>query len=1110
MKGILMKWLMRARGEKDGITSTGFSGERAYQLLNATVLVLFTGHLIMFLVSMITGQYRALWYFGVVSAGCAGVFILARLSYVSLSSVILLLILNIGILITSSALGKDSFVPILLVLSMVLGMGLFERSQVALRSFGALLPLVCLGLLEYTDYSLYPSYSLPSDTSAVQTGVLIVTMISIFFIIYFYSRGRNKIEIERSRLLDEARKLNLELQEKEKILRSNLQDTKKLWKEFEERNEKFQLISENARDLVCLHDPDGRFRYISPSVKSLLGYDTGELTGTLPTELMHPQDREKVKQESLIKALKGTRDNFTEYRVKTRQGIYKWFESLSQPIRDNSGKIVKVQSCSRDITERKRLELLLKETEKMAKVGGWEYDPEKNRLNWTSEIYRIFGLPKHVRLTPGKIYQRVVPAYRKETRKTFEKAAKGEDSINMEVQIKTDEGLKKWIKIFGKPYSGEGDTIKVTGAIQDIEERKQLEEKLWNLSLVAEESSSMIIILDKTLNIEWVNESFTRITGYAPEEVKGKKLWDILVGENTDKQVLEKIGKKLKQGESFFGGFLNYTKQGREFWNELNVNPVFDEKGNIIRYISIENDVTELRELQEEASEYESMLQSINANIKQGIYRSTQEKGLSFVNQAFLDMFGYSSMEEVIHTQSSLLYANRKRREELVNKINREGKIQNEEVEFVRKDGSHFWGILNSTSFRDKEDNLFYDGAITDITNLKRTQEALVKAKEKAEDASKAKARFLSTMSHEIRTPLNAIVGMVQLLLSEKPQKEQMEQLEVINFSAKNLVSLVNDILDFSKIEAGRIEFEKAPVDLRDLLKGIRETFQNKVREKKLDFTLEIDQQLPRLLLCDKVRLTQILTNLVSNATKFTDHGKVGIKIWMESETQDSVCTQFSVFDTGIGIAKDKLQNVFKSFTQADSTTTRNFGGTGLGLAITKQLVEMQQGGIGVESELGKGSRFYFTLPMKKIRNGLKAREQKRTPESMKPFPGCRILLVEDNVVNQKVAERFLKKWNCQVAIASNGLEALDQLKNERFDLVLMDLQMPRMDGFETTRILREWKDLKKKNIPVVALSASVLFDVRKKVADAGMDDYITKPFEPEELYKKLSRFLSP
>jgi len=423
------------------------------------------------------------------------------------------------------------------------------------------------------------------------------------------------------------------------------------------------------------------------------------------------------------------------------------------------------------------------------------------------------------------------------------------------------------------------------------------------------------------------------------------------------------------------------------------------------------------------------------------------------------------------------------------------GKIWKGEMKEKTKDGEYYWvdativPLLNS-----KGHPIRYISFKVDISRIKNSEESYLIAKEEAERALEIKAEFLSNMSHEIRTPMNAIIGLTDIVLHEDLSLKVRDNLKLVNQSAANLLVIINDILDFSKIEAGKIDIESIPFSFFYQIDHVFELMDFKAKYKGLDFMIDIDKNIPGFLVGDPTRLNQILLNLIGNSIKFTLKGSVKLAVELIETKADKATIKFSVQDTGVGISKERQAHIFDSFTQADIEVTRRFGGTGLGLTITKKLINLMNSDIYVESTIGEGSDFYFELEFQ-ITDEDQIRDQSQNLEE-KSIKGLNILVMEDNLINQKVISQFLDKWGCEVSLAENGEYGIQKMNNQIFDIILMDLQMPVMDGYQATKEIRKGKaGLEHIRIPIIALTADAFPETKEKVIDCGMNDLVSKPF---------------
>ncbi|MCX2453020.1 response regulator [Pedobacter sp. PLR] len=413
-------------------------------------------------------------------------------------------------------------------------------------------------------------------------------------------------------------------------------------------------------------------------------------------------------------------------------------------------------------------------------------------------------------------------------------------------------------------------------------------------------------------------------------------------------------------------------------------------------------------------------------------------------------------------------------------------------------------GML-ANSFNKMIDTLEY--SLYNIRKLQDAEKTLKKEKEKAETSEKTKQLFLAKMSHEIRTPMNAILGFARLLEETIENKEQQEYIQIIIKSGDDLLVILNDILDFSRMEAGKLIFESIPLNLKEIIQMNILMMEPKWKKKNIEINYLIDEKIPATILGDSVRLNQILINLISNALKFTEKGHVSISVICIEQNEEKIILDFGIKDTGIGIDGGKLGQIFESFEQATNETARKFGGAGLGLSIVKQLVQLQHGEIFVNSKPGLGSDFHFRLPFLKVSSHVKKDIAEKFQMGVQLGAGIHVLVVEDNLINQMLVIKILKQRGFETETAETGLIALSKYEKNHFDIVLMDVQMPEMDGYEATKKIRALKD-HKKNIPIIAMTAHTIKGEYERCLEIGMDDYISKPFDKKELFEKIFKLL--
>ena len=540
-------------------------------------------------------------------------------------------------------------------------------------------------------------------------------------------------------------------------------------------------------------------------------------------------------------------------------------------------------------------------------------------------------------------------------------------------------------------------------------------------------------------------------------------------------------------------------------WYMVMYAPISDSIGNIdtVQFSLI--DITEQKNTQEELEKAEQRWKYALNSSQDGVWDWSVKDGKAYFSKMWKEMLGYeeSDIADSFTEWEKLVHPDDKQRsfEEILKHVKNQTENYILEHRLMHKNGNYKWILARGKIIeRDEYGNpVRFIGTHTDIDPIKRTEEDLKAAQAKSEQAAEAKSQFLSTISHEIRTPLNAVIGFSNLLQREGNIAQDSEYLQNIQTSAGHLLSLVNNVLDISKIESGKVEFEKREFDLEKLVDENLAMLSLRAKEKAIELKRGYVPSLQYSIIGDPLRLTQVLNNLIGNAVKFTDKGHVTVDVIILSDTEKSIELKFLIKDTGTGIAKGKVESVFESFAQANTDIARRYGGTGLGLTISKLLVNLQGGEIGVESKIHEGSTFYFNLIFQKGKLLRKA-DFNKVEEKEVPLTGLRVLVAEDNLFNTKVLTRFLEIWDVSYQVAENGSIALELLAENQFDLILMDLHMPVMDGYEATMKIRDLGNL----IHIIALTASGNFNSKNEMNERGFDDYSIKPINTKELYKKL------
>ena len=646
-----------------------------------------------------------------------------------------------------------------------------------------------------------------------------------------------------------------------------------------------------------------------------------------------------------------------------------------------------------------------------------------------------------------------------------------------------------------------------------VQERSEVQKEL-QLQKFALDQHAIVSITDSDGLILYANERFCSISGYTQEELIGQP-HRVVKSDLHPKEFFQELWETITAGKVWSGEICNRAKDGALYWVSATIVPFIGTRGYPVQYVAIRTDITERKRMEEALRASQDFLQSITDTMGEGLFCQDLKGRCTLLNTEAVRLLGWAldelqqmSFHDAVHFQDG--QGNRIPRSacRAVN-VTMAGEVyRSEEDYFTRKDGVLFPVSLVSVP-------LWKDGCIVgsvsvfqDITARKQAESEMRKARELAEQASAFKSDFLATMSHEIRTPMNAIIGMSYLALQTQLNVKQRDYIQKIEASATSLLRIINDILDFSKIEAGKMVFESVEFALDDVFESLLTVTAGEARRKGLDLVMSQQPDIPEVLMGDPLRLGQILTNLVSNAIKFTRKGTVTVSAIIQEKTADTVKLAVTVADTGIGMTETQLHHIFESYSQAESSTSRHYGGTGLGLAISRQLIERMGGTITVESTPGTGSRFQMVIPFGFCAS---CRRQRRCDgvvplERLEPVAGAKILLVEDNQINQQIATELLTSWNMEVVPAFDGYEALEALEREPFDLILMDIQMPNMNGYEASAVIRAEKRFAR--LPIIALTAHAMSSDRQQILASGINDHLSKPLVINELIEVLLRWL--
>lgn len=852
----------------------------------------------------------------------------------------------------------------------------------------------------------------------------------------------------------------------------------------------------------------------------LLGYSDDELKKLNFLDIVHPKDRKLISLlfKNNFKEIRDKSSRSYTFRTINNKGELRWLKANVSIIPWDDGYAL-LDNCF-DITQQKEMEEKLVEEEQNFRflVNGFEdmifiLNKRGVVVQANHSVYERLGHPEH-KIDSRSFTSLFPPPARSSLQKSISKAFKQERiSLNSQIQTVHKEEIPLEIRFF----QGNWSQKEVVFAIcQDITSRLEAEQSIRlseeKFSKAFENNAVMMIISSFYDNILLdANETFLKTIKLKKDKVIGKRIDELKLFpalehiDKTKRRILE-VG-RLSNLETTMT-----TPAGGTHTVNFSLE-IIDIQGELC-LLSIMNDITQKKQAEERIMLSEQRFRQLAHLLPEKVFEVNAKGYITFANQYLQNFFGYTaeSFQKGVHLTELFDADGQRVVKEYMQNSEIETELPSIELNAQKVDGTIFPTLTHIVAILEKEKLTRYMGVMVDISARKEQEMEIIKAKEVAEKASMVKEQFLSTMSHEVRTPMNAVIGMTNILLEDHPLEHQLDHLRSLKYSAQGLMALLNDVLDISKIEAGKLSVGSFPMDLEEVVQAVWHAHKHIAQKKGIELRLNMDSKLPESLLGDSVRISQVLTNLTSNAVKFTHHGSVDITLKKVDETEETVSVKFSVSDTGIGIPQDKQQEIFEEFTQANQFKTREYGGTGLGLTISQKLVNLFNSQIELESEPGKGANFFFTITFTK---GAQAEEllpadrkgdRAVVNDSGQPY---RILVVEDNEINSYIALRYLHEWGFETKLAENGQMALDILSGESFDLILMDIEMPVMDGYDATKAIRELKDSAKQSIPIIALTATAVVEVQKKILDQGMNDYIIKPFNPSVLKEKILHILN-
>ncbi|RVU34791.1 PAS domain S-box protein [Hwanghaeella grinnelliae] len=925
-----------------------------------------------------------------------------------------------------------------------------------------------------------------------------------------------------------------------------------------------RLVTDSTPNLLTYLDTDLIFKFCSRAYAEFFGGTQEELEGKHISDVI-PRERYEAVIPDLKRAFSGqTRINIGRHAHK--DGGEELVEWTWTPHHDASGKVVGLIASGHVITSRLKTENALRESEGLLRTVTEAtptliaYIDDQQSLTFANRAFLDSTGNLYSGVIGKKIEDVIPPAQYDVLKARLLRAFVSGSLERLRVDWTDSNGTLRCEDWSMAPHLGsDGNVAGVVlvglDVVDSVRSEAAVRESEATLSLVLDTAPTLIASIDSDLRYRFVNPAFTEFSGISQADLRGQEISVTMTPERFN--IVKKIAERALAGETFnyTVGIMNdqgvmkaveWTSKPQFYRNGTKIKyvdwtytPQYDETGKVIGYVTSGVDITDRLEKEQALRESEERFELATAGSAAGLWIWNIGEDMVFTSPRFREILEIESNSSV---HPSNLALDRLCREDMerLDRATRDHIVDNKPLNLEAlarmENGREVWIHIRASAERKPDGKATrLAGSIHDISDRKAAEQKLEESirdlaaanmelerqaeqmaklaadyaaeRDRAEAANKAKSDFLANMSHEIRTPMNGVIGGAQLLATTGLRTEQAGYLDAITTSSETLLSLIDDLLDLAKIEAGHVDIEEVDFDLAELLQSMKKIFGPRAAAKGLEFAQRPIENNPGIVHGDPTRLRQIIINLLGNAVKFTKTGSVTLSAKVVEQTDGGLSVTFDVVDTGLGVPKNQQHRLFEKFSQADSSTTRQFGGTGLGLAICRELVALMDGEIGFKSEYGKGSRFWFTVPLQPGKAGPAEKEKGAdAPYLRLPARTLRVLIAEDREINQHLIKAFLVKAGHETTLVGNGRDALKACRESNFDIILMDVQMPDIDGLTATKLIRETEWESGRHTPIIGVTANAMRGSREQYLQCGMDDFVSKPVLPDLLFDAIGR----